>query len=644
MADDTVLGALTDQDYAGGLPDWVQRGQGETLPSYQDPISRKIGEALVGSAADVGRPLIKAWQGGSPSSALEGTAGAMMAVAGPPGARAGGKIAFDATRIGSGMPLYKGTKVLNVDPEALMRAFKSTDRDFYENMSHGRMERLRDYVDKGNTLAMPEVGAYEGSIRFTNGRHRARLAAEEGVPSIPIAVDKGNEKDVQAILDKYSGGEPAQARSASFTAAQYPELAEHPGMVSPRLPTAVERNRVADPDVHYLEASTDAMRLDPKAFEHNVGLVRNYPTIAEKEASAPAPELAEIFRGRLKDNLLWIHDHPDLDPWRERAKLWYDGANRLATDRSLQTGVQRPSVSGVYSRLSPGAHWFENVASADHLMNIHTNMGDFRWTPMMNDKAGELFGGNPDLNALVDKIRGRKLDDLENPAEKALWIRTFHQAYHPGMEHFIVTPEGELSGIRVNLDGAPTKFRWQSTPNLEKAVKIFEADGHMPTISAELGDGHKIRSFHNTIENPNSKLGDVVVDTHQVAGGMLLPLGQKAPYVAQGFGTSVESADRAAGHLNTSNSAKTGASGLYGIHADAVRDAAHERGRLPREMQSIVWEGIRGLMPDVYKKPANSEYVAGLWRGFRRGDRTIDEVRNEIYRHAGGFKAPDWHR
>ena len=89
----------------------------------------------------------------------------------------------------------------------------------------------------------------------------------------------------------------------------------------------------------------------------------------------------------------------------------------------------------------------------------------------------------------------------------------------------------------------------------------------------------------------------------------------------------------------------TGHKGVYSLYEEAYRRAAEEKNILPREMQSITWEGIRGLFSADYKQvEANQEFANNIWKQYSNGSITLDKVREEILRHADQFSDPEWAR
>jgi len=172
---------------------------------------------------------------------------------------------------------------------------------------------------------------------------------------------------------------------------------------------------------------------------------------------------------------------------------------------------------------------------------------------------------------------------------------------------------------------------WGNFKTLSNAMSVLENPSRA-NISERLGGEHKVRSFYNNILLPDLKaFGDVTIDTHAVAAGLLRPLAGADTEVSHNLGAGI-------------SSATTGASGIYGIYADAYRDAAKQRGILPRQMQSITWEAVRGLFTAEWKTKANKELVNNIWNEYKKGNLTKDEARLQISKAADGIKTPDWAR
>ena len=171
---------------------------------------------------------------------------------------------------------------------------------------------------------------------------------------------------------------------------------------------------------------------------------------------------------------------------------------------------------------------------------------------------------------------------------------------------------------------------------ISNAVRAFEAPD-MPTISQAMGGGHKVRNFYNNILNPNdTEHGDVTIDTHAIAGALLRPLSGSDKDTVHGLGTSGP------------ESSATGAKALYGAYAEAYRRAARERGLLPRQMQSITWEAIRGLFSAVQKRtPSFRNSVNDVWNRFKNGLITQQQAQHELMvdpeTGASRIRPPSWH-
>lgn len=399
-------------------------------------------------------------------------------------------------------------------------------------------------------------------------------------------------------------------------------------VVSTRLPTAVKATE--DPLGSNLIIDFEAVKKDPEAFKHNMNLVQQYPNFASK---ARNPEKrAEDFISEVKDNLLYLYDKVP-DQTRQRSKLWYDGARNIVDDWTEKYGANDNAISGVLAVLSPQKDWFMNVSLGERVLDTMVNKQSFKWDGSMDEMA-KVIWAKPQYAPMVDAIRGKTLAELDDPGLKAMWLRTYDQAYNP-REHQIVNPEGTFAGVRLTDKGVPYKTGWGSLNEIGKAVNIFE-NPTLANISNNLGQQHKVRNFYNNIYDPTNPAGYVTIDTHAVAAGLLRPLSGASTEVAHNFGSNV------LGSVGPKNSSVTGVQGTYGLYAEAYRRAAQERGVLPREMQSITWEAVRGLFPDTFKNAKNSELVDGIWLKYRKGQISQTEARDEVFKAANGINPPEW--
>lgn len=437
-------------------------------------------------------------------------------------------------------------------------------------------------------------------------------------------------KAIKALPTNLPAGLSIQAVDGIPTG-QTPAKPLGPNVVSTRLPTAVKKTE--DPMASKLVIDLKSFKTDPDAFAYNMGLVKQYPNFASKARNPD--QQAEDFITEVKNNLLYLHDKVP-DDTRQRSKLWYDGARTIADRFSASYGVPDQAVSGVLAVLSPQKDWFMNVSLGERVLDIATKQKATRWDSSMDVVANTIFG-DPKYKPMVDAVRGKTLEEIKDPGLKAMWLRTFDQAKNP-REHQIVSPEGDFVGLRLNQDGTPTKTGWGSLNEIGKAIVILD-DPRIETISTNLGNKHKVRNFYNNIYAPQDPAGHVTIDTHAVAAGLLRPLSGNSREVLHNFGSGV------LGEGGPKNSKVTGIQGTYGLYAEAYRRAAQERGILPREMQSITWEAVRGLFPDTFKSQAkNTSQIDDIWLQYRKGKMSLEEARDEVFKIAGGINPPEWER
>ena len=399
-------------------------------------------------------------------------------------------------------------------------------------------------------------------------------------------------------------------------------------IVSTRFPTAVKADE--DPVQDLLIVDLETLMRDPDQFKHNVKLTEQYPNIKLKGTPA---QRGEQFIEHVKDNLIFLHDQVP-EATRMRSKLWYDGANKITNDFSKKFEKPPEVVAGVFAVLSPQKDWFMNVSLGERVLEVMTTKQDAPWTPEMQATAQRIYG-KPQYKPILDELSGKQLSELTEAEQKAIWVRVYDETYHP-REHRIVSPEGNFEDIRTGQTGNPVKTGWGSNAEIAKAIDIID-NPTMANISNKLGGQHKVRNFYNNIIDPKANEGHVTIDTHAVAAGLMRPLAGADLEVAHNFGSNVK------GTVGPKNSAVTGMKGTYGIYAEAYRRAAAERGILPREMQSITWEAIRGLYTPGYKgNKANVKVIDDIWTQHKKGKITIDEARQQAIDHAGGIDAPEW--
>ena len=418
-----------------------------------------------------------------------------------------------------------------------------------------------------------------------------------------------------------------------------------PGRISTRLPTAAKATE--DPMTGELIIGYDELKADPKVFEPNVNIVRDYPNM-RPQPDATTDETAEQFVTHVKENLLYLHDQVP-EATRARSQLWYDGARNITDRWSKEYGVADTGVAGALAALSPQKDWYQNVSLAQRVLDVAANKKDFKMSNEMTslffslkDAKGNPVFDKPKYKPLLDAIQGKSYSEIvdEDPAVqntlRALFARLYDQTYN-SPSYRIVGPEGDFLDAATNADGSPSRAGWGSLNEIGKAIGAIEANGNVRVISRLMGERHKVRNFYNNIYDPNSPYGDVTIDTHAVAAGLLRPLSGNSLEVDHNFkNTSVP------GRGTTKGSAVSGVSGNYGLYAEAYRRAAAERGILPRQMQSITWEAVRGLFPDTFKTEANANIIDGIWNRYRNGEIEIDEARRTVNEAAGGIRPPSW--
>jgi len=406
--------------------------------------------------------------------------------------------------------------------------------------------------------------------------------------------------------------------------------------ISTRIPWA--KGQTGDPHASAdLTVGIDSSRASGDAYVKNARFIDGYSDIPTAGLADDPEALHQALISHARDNLLFLHDSIPAEI-REQSKLWYDGANNIAQRWADQYGISPRQAAGTLAALSPQKDWFQNVSLAKRLLDIRQGQGATIATPEMRPWFDRFVNSQKDPNdatayrAHIDGFEGKPLSEISDPEAQALWMRAFDEAHNP-RGYDVVTPQGDFAGPALNKDGSSRKVGWGSLGEISKALGTLQEDS-TANISQLMGANHKVRNFYNNIISPNSLNGDVTIDTHAIAAAHLRPLAGGDNEVKIGLGLSPGSGNAA-----------TGSKGLYGAYAEAYRQAAARLGILPRELQSITWEGVRGLYSDVQKrnKPF-TDTINGFWNQHGNGEISANDARDASVRAAGGIDPPEWWR
>ena len=398
--------------------------------------------------------------------------------------------------------------------------------------------------------------------------------------------------------------------------------------ISTRYPTAKKAEE--NPLEENLIIGVDAMRAgDPKAFKKNVDLVRGYRSILTPKGIRGVDNQVDAVVKELTDNLLSVYEGVPEDI-RNVSKEWYVGANRLANEIAEANDISTESASGVLAALSPQKDWYQNASLAERVASIHKlAQGNYnRADPEHIAKLKEIYS-KPQYAEDVEAVSKLPYEKLTSE-QKAMFVRSYDQAFND-RSYDIISPSGDRVGKATKKDGTLGTAAWGSNKEISKAIEVLE-DPSIENISRQMGQMHKVRNFYNNIADPFSERGDVTIDTHAVAADLMEPLSGNSQQVLHNFGGT-----------GSASSSMTGAQGTYGIHADAYREAARQAGIMPREMQSVTWEAIRGIFPAEFKgSKGNVSDIESVWNLYKKGDISRDHARALVLERAGGMDDPDW--
>lgn len=430
----------------------------------------------------------------------------------------------------------------------------------------------------------------------------------------------------QSGVDQASQGEAITRMDAS---------GDTPDRISTRLPWTARATE--DPMQENLVIGLDAMKSKPDAFAFNMDVIKDY--VGFNPTSTDPDVVAEEFIGFVTDNLRWLYNQIPAEI-RDRSRLWYNGSRKITERWSADYGLPDFKVAGVLASLSPQKDWYQNVSLGERVIDIYTNYttgnnAAYVATPEMAETASRIYAKEQYAED-VKTVLSSTLGDLPNAVHKAMWIRIYDETYN-ARGYRTVSSEGDFLGEPQG------NVAWGSNVEIAKAVRTLEADT-IDQVSTEMGTKHKVRNFYNNILAPDAPHGDVTIDTHAVAASLLRPLSGNSPEVHHNFGSSPAKAKQPAGWRAMKNIGDAGSHGSYGIYAEAHRRLAAELGILPRELQSITWEAVRGVFSP--KQKSNKAFLAQVTAAWEAsaGSADLDAVRSQIVNDiAGGINDPTWY-
>jgi hypothetical protein len=89
------------------------------------------------------------------------------------------------------------------------------------------------------------------------------------------------------------------------------------------------------------------------------------------------------------------------------------------------------------------------------------------------------------------------------------------------------------------------------------------------------------------------------------------------------------------------SSGAKGIKGTYYANQEAYQMLAEEMGMLPRQIQSVTWEAVRGLFTDKFKgNKENVEAINQIWENYAEGKITIDECGRKNHNRRSPSSSP----
>jgi hypothetical protein len=478
--------------------------------------------------------------------------------------------------------------------------------EFFAPAKEFATEKFNEFVTENPNFA-ESVGDYLSDPRVAH----TLGALELGLPSSGRAVKGFMDKPTDTPTGGFNlSGSPASQKGIInlLTGEDFDVKLAQP--ISTRIPSETQQIKQGINPHTRGDLLVEQSLLTPEKQSTLANIYRDYPGLRNID---PFDDVAALEEATdfMANNLNFVMDIMP-DKWADKSMDWYNGFNRIAQSAAKDHGTSHEQAIGIIAALSPQTDWNVNLSRADRIMDTWNTRQDFPWSEEMSSVMPKMQKSISEkrYKEKLPNIVGKRLRDLDDPAEKAMWIRAYDEAHNP-REFYLYNPDGSKGVIATTKSGQPREANWAATMPIEKSVRML-MDGSQENISRQVGEGHKVRSFFRNAADPTEE-STATMDTHAVAAALMRPVSAKAEEVGHNFG---------AGMSDT----VTGMKGTYPVNQAAYQQVAQRHGVPSRAIQSPTWEFIRemteGQKGQIAGQPKGivmDDYVNNIWAGYEDG-------------------------